>query len=307
MTPSSQAVAGQSESVGREFAFPDKRRRLPGPFPQAFPASAKCGDGRAGAGPAALGLLLARGTAFGVSLLVLGRRHLVLFSHGLSWRGCYHPLPMRKGWARSRGWGGGREGGWLGRPLHRPLLLFPPRACAQHGPHRKAGVPLVPTLRAGPARAGAGQAGHSSALPRASLGCEGGHRALRAVAVRRLDGPTGDACRCQHGLVPLSCPYPLALRHLAPALPGLPWSMGVVAVLVTIMKNHERLLDIQLCACALLLRTLGQGGLAEWERFLRARGRWGGWGGAAPFWLCRPPTLAAFTPMLLALKGTRSA
>ncbi|XP_036187351.1 serine/threonine kinase-like domain-containing protein STKLD1 [Myotis myotis] len=39
---------------------------------------------------------------------------------------------------------------------------------------------------------------------------------------------------------------------------GLPWSMGVVAVLVTIMKNHEKLLDIQLCACALLLRTLGQ-------------------------------------------------
>ncbi|KAK1334006.1 hypothetical protein QTO34_005005 [Cnephaeus nilssonii] len=39
---------------------------------------------------------------------------------------------------------------------------------------------------------------------------------------------------------------------------GLPWSMEVVTVLVTIMKNHERLLDIQLCACALLLRTLGQ-------------------------------------------------
>ncbi|XP_045431134.1 serine/threonine kinase-like domain-containing protein STKLD1 isoform X2 [Pipistrellus kuhlii] len=39
---------------------------------------------------------------------------------------------------------------------------------------------------------------------------------------------------------------------------GLPWPMKVVAVLVTIMKNHERLLDIQLCACALLLRTLGQ-------------------------------------------------
>lgn len=31
-------------------------------------------------------------------------------------------------------------------------------------------------------------------------------------------------------------------------------------MLVNIMKNHERLLDIQLCACGLLLRTLGQGG-----------------------------------------------
>lgn len=31
-------------------------------------------------------------------------------------------------------------------------------------------------------------------------------------------------------------------------------------MLLIIMKQHERLLDIQLCACSLLLRTLGQGG-----------------------------------------------
>ncbi|XP_016052137.1 PREDICTED: serine/threonine kinase-like domain-containing protein STKLD1 [Miniopterus natalensis] len=39
---------------------------------------------------------------------------------------------------------------------------------------------------------------------------------------------------------------------------GLPWPMEVVEVLLIIMKQHERLLDIQLCACSLLLRTLGQ-------------------------------------------------
>lgn len=146
----------------------------------------------------------------------------------------------------------------------------------------------MPTLRAGPARAGAGQAGHGSALPRASLGREGGHRALRAVAARRRDGPTRDACRCQHGLVLLSCPYPLALRHLAPALSGLPWSTRVVAVLVTIMKNHEKLLDIQLCACALLLRTLGQGG----ARRVGTVPPGAGWVGEGPLSGCAgpPPT-----------------
>ncbi|XP_077707458.1 serine/threonine kinase-like domain-containing protein STKLD1 [Canis aureus] len=43
-----------------------------------------------------------------------------------------------------------------------------------------------------------------------------------------------------------------------PALAGLPWPMEVVEVLVTIMKQHERILDIQLYACSLLLRSLGQ-------------------------------------------------
>lgn len=45
-----------------------------------------------------------------------------------------------------------------------------------------------------------------------------------------------------------------------PALAGLPWPMEVVEVLVAIMKQHERILDIQLYACSLLLRSLGQGG-----------------------------------------------
>ncbi|CAD7667832.1 unnamed protein product [Nyctereutes procyonoides] len=39
---------------------------------------------------------------------------------------------------------------------------------------------------------------------------------------------------------------------------GLPWPMEVVEVLVAIMKQHERILDIQLYACSLLLRSLGQ-------------------------------------------------
>ncbi|XP_047556781.1 LOW QUALITY PROTEIN: serine/threonine kinase-like domain-containing protein STKLD1 [Lutra lutra] len=39
---------------------------------------------------------------------------------------------------------------------------------------------------------------------------------------------------------------------------GLPWPMELVEMLVAIMKQHERILDVQLCACSLLLRTLGQ-------------------------------------------------
>ncbi|XP_014637456.1 PREDICTED: serine/threonine kinase-like domain-containing protein STKLD1 [Ceratotherium simum simum] len=38
---------------------------------------------------------------------------------------------------------------------------------------------------------------------------------------------------------------------------GLPWPIELVEVLITIMKQHERILDIQLCACSLLLRSLG--------------------------------------------------
>ncbi|DAA24219.1 TPA: chromosome 9 open reading frame 96-like [Bos taurus] len=41
---------------------------------------------------------------------------------------------------------------------------------------------------------------------------------------------------------------------------GLPWPEELVDVLLTVMKQHQRILDIQLCACALLLRTMGQGG-----------------------------------------------
>ncbi|XP_048970336.1 serine/threonine kinase-like domain-containing protein STKLD1 isoform X8 [Canis lupus dingo] len=44
---------------------------------------------------------------------------------------------------------------------------------------------------------------------------------------------------------------------------GLPWPMEVVEVLVTIMKQHERILDIQLYACSLLLRSLGQESASE--------------------------------------------
>lgn len=37
---------------------------------------------------------------------------------------------------------------------------------------------------------------------------------------------------------------------------GLPLPMGLVEVVVTAMKLHERILDLQLCACSLLLRIL---------------------------------------------------
>uniref|UniRef100_A0A8D1M8R6 Serine/threonine kinase-like domain-containing protein STKLD1 n=1 Tax=Sus scrofa TaxID=9823 RepID=A0A8D1M8R6_PIG len=39
---------------------------------------------------------------------------------------------------------------------------------------------------------------------------------------------------------------------------GLPWPAELVEVLVAIMKRHESVLEIQLHACSLLLRTLGQ-------------------------------------------------
>uniref|UniRef100_A0A8C0WX58 Protein kinase domain-containing protein n=1 Tax=Castor canadensis TaxID=51338 RepID=A0A8C0WX58_CASCN len=46
---------------------------------------------------------------------------------------------------------------------------------------------------------------------------------------------------------------------------GLPWPSELVEVVVTIMKQHQRILDLQLCTCSLLLRILGQAlGKASW-------------------------------------------
>ncbi|KAM8803999.1 serine/threonine kinase-like domain-containing protein STKLD1 [Rhynchonycteris naso] len=39
---------------------------------------------------------------------------------------------------------------------------------------------------------------------------------------------------------------------------GLPWPMELVKELLVVMKQHERILDLQLSACALLLRHMGQ-------------------------------------------------
>ncbi|XP_069914574.1 serine/threonine kinase-like domain-containing protein STKLD1 isoform X5 [Oryctolagus cuniculus] len=39
---------------------------------------------------------------------------------------------------------------------------------------------------------------------------------------------------------------------------GVPWPMELVEVVITTMRQHERLLDVQLCGCSLLLRILGQ-------------------------------------------------
>uniref|UniRef100_M3YLM7 Serine/threonine kinase-like domain-containing protein STKLD1 n=1 Tax=Mustela putorius furo TaxID=9669 RepID=M3YLM7_MUSPF len=44
---------------------------------------------------------------------------------------------------------------------------------------------------------------------------------------------------------------------------GLPWPMELVELLVAIMKQHERILDVQLCACSLLLRSLGRAVLVQ--------------------------------------------
>ncbi|XP_013011200.3 serine/threonine kinase-like domain-containing protein STKLD1 isoform X1 [Cavia porcellus] len=39
---------------------------------------------------------------------------------------------------------------------------------------------------------------------------------------------------------------------------GLPWPTDLVAVVVAVMERHERILEVQLCACSLLLYILGQ-------------------------------------------------
>lgn len=57
-----------------------------------------------------------------------------------------------------------------------------------------------------------------------------------------------------------SRPCSSANSHLAARPPGLPWPTKLVEVLVSVLKQHERFLDIQLGACSLLLRTLGRGG-----------------------------------------------
>nr|XP_025715275.1 serine/threonine kinase-like domain-containing protein STKLD1 isoform X2 [Callorhinus ursinus] len=50
----------------------------------------------------------------------------------------------------------------------------------------------------------------------------------------------------------------LLLESNVASILGLPWPMELVEMLITIMKKHERILDIQLYACSLLLRSLGQ-------------------------------------------------
>ncbi|XP_053414134.1 serine/threonine kinase-like domain-containing protein STKLD1 isoform X6 [Nycticebus coucang] len=40
---------------------------------------------------------------------------------------------------------------------------------------------------------------------------------------------------------------------------GLPWPLELVEVVVAVMRRHERIADVQLSACSLLLRCLGQG------------------------------------------------
>lgn len=70
--------------------------------------------------------------------------------------------------------------------------------------------------------------------------------------------------------------------------------MEVVTGLVTIMKSHEKLLDIQLCACTLLLRTLGQGGARCVGTLLRAQAGWGWSQDSVP--AARAPTHVALAP-----------
>lgn len=75
-------------------------------------------------------------------------------------------------------------------------------------------------------------------------------------------GPTCDALQTPIRVWSTPLPPPARMpSHSAPTLPGVPWPAELAEVLVGIVKQHDRVLDAQPCACSLLLRTRGQGGL----------------------------------------------
>ncbi|XP_019494969.1 PREDICTED: serine/threonine kinase-like domain-containing protein STKLD1 [Hipposideros armiger] len=80
---------------------------------------------------------------------------------------------------------------------------------------------------------------------------------------------------------------------------GMPWQRKLVEEVIAVMKQHERNLDIQLCACSLLLRILGQGVLDVHSGTGPAGSQKPALAHGAPHWLCGPggcPTLGPFTP-----------
>ncbi|ELV12659.1 Protein kinase-like protein SgK071 [Tupaia chinensis] len=58
-------------------------------------------------------------------------------------------------------------------------------------------------------------------------------------------------------VVPVSITDMLLQNNVASIL-GLPWPPELLEVVITVMNQHMRTLDIQMCACSLLLRVLGQ-------------------------------------------------
>lgn len=82
-----------------------------------------------------------------------------------------------------------------------------------------------------------------------------GHSLFSALVSTHLDSPAGS----QQPLGAASGSHsPAPAVHSA----GLPWPTELVEEVITIIKQHEKVLDILLSACSLLLRVLGQGGQA---------------------------------------------
>lgn len=91
---------------------------------------------------------------------------------------------------------------------------------------------------------GAPSAAHHRLPPRGLCAVLCRPPAVPASRVRRMLPPTRLLCQASPG---------------RPALPGLPWPMELVEALMAAMKQHEGILDVQLCGCSLLLRVLGLG------------------------------------------------
>lgn len=163
-------------------------------------------------------------------------------------------------------------------------LLSPTHA--QHKPqHRgKSWDPQMSTLRAGtakvlePDRLGSKQVLCPSVICTVSTVMEGSTRRAAGVRTRCLwqtqqatDHASSPPTRPPRARV--RCPAdslvwstrpptlaPMPSLTSPPALLGIPWPMELVEEVIAVMKQHERVLDIQLCGCSLLLRVLGQGG-----------------------------------------------
>lgn len=72
--------------------------------------------------------------------------------------------------------------------------------------------------------------------------------------------------------------------------------MELVKEVIVVMKQHERILDVQLCACSLLLHVLGQGGHCAG---VGGRGRGGSVQRSRCHWLCGLGRTPALRPSLL--------
>lgn len=125
------------------------------------------------------------------------------------------------------------------------------------------------------------------------------------VTSPRVRCPAGSSSVCSlvWSAAPPS-PTPMPSLTSPPALPGIPWPTEFAEQVIAVMKEHEKILDIQLCACSLLLRILGQGGRrAGCYTFTLAHSaphRLCGQAGAPPSGPSRPHLTSAYGDLLCA-------